>query len=61
MTQDAELAPADPANNELFGGGLAVSGNTIVVGAPGVGAPFGGRGEGPHTCSKRRPGGGRGP
>ena len=46
MTQDAELAPADPANNELFGGGLAVSGNTIVVGAPGVGAPFGGRGEG---------------
>jgi hypothetical protein len=40
MTQDAELAPADPANNELFGGGLAVSGSTIVVGAPGVGAPL---------------------
>ncbi len=61
MTQDAELTPADPANNEYFGDALAVSGSTVVVGAPGVGAPFGGRGQGRHTCSKSRPGGGRGP
>ncbi|MGP8204686.1 MAG: hypothetical protein ACLQVK_01295, partial [Acidimicrobiales bacterium] len=46
MTQDAELTPADPANNEYFGDALAVSGSTVVVGAPGVGAPFGGRGPG---------------
>ncbi len=46
MTQDAELVPSDPANNNGFGDGLAVSGSTLVVGAPGVGAPFGGRGAG---------------
>ena len=43
LTQDAELTPADPANNEYFGDALAVSGSTVVVGAPGVGDAVGGR------------------
>ena len=47
MTQDAELTPTDPANDEYFGdAALAVSGSTVVVGAPGSGAPTGGLGHG---------------
>jgi len=47
MTQDAELTPSDPANDEYFAdAALAVSGSTVVVGAPGVGAPSGGLGHG---------------
>ena len=43
MTQDAELAPSDPANNNGFGDGLAVSGSTLVVG-PGRGRTVRGTG-----------------
>jgi len=47
MTQDAELTPSDPANDEYFAdAALAVSGSTVVVGAPGSGAPTGGLGHG---------------
>jgi len=36
MTQTAELTASDGAANDLFGSGIAIRGNTLVVGAPGA-------------------------